>query len=142
MAHYLASFQAPVTQAEAQGQADRLVRAASAPGPAGEGAQLYEGACAACHEAGTGFMFGVRPLLAVNTNLQSSRPDNLLRIILDGAGGHGQRSGAMPPFRDSLDDRQLSSLLTYLRARFGGGKPEWSGIERAAARSRAEPAFR
>jgi len=142
MAHYLASFRAPVTQADARAQADALVRAASGAGPAGEGAQLYEFACAACHEAGAAFMFGVRPMLALNTNLQSDRPDNLLRIILDGAGEHGRGGGAMPAFRNSLDDRQLSSLLTYLRARFAGGKPQWAGLENAAARLRTETALR
>jgi nicotinate dehydrogenase subunit B len=86
-------------------------------------------------------MFGVRPSLALNTNLHAARPDNLLRVILDGAGSPGGlRHGAMPAFRNSLDDRQLVRLLSYLRTRFAGDKPAWTGLPSAVAQIRAETA--
>jgi nicotinate dehydrogenase subunit B len=83
-------------------------------------------------------MFGVRPSLALNTSVHSARPDNLLRVIMGGAGTYGSaRPGAMPGFRASFNDRQLAQLLFYLRARFAADQPAWTGIEAVAARIRA-----
>ncbi len=141
MAHYLASRLPVVSQQDAESRAATLeARAAAVPPDADrKGAALYEFACAVCHEPGRDFMFGIRPSLALNTNLYSARPDNLLRVILGGAGTSGAgRPGAMPAFRGSLDDRQLAQLLDYLRARFASDQSAWSGIETVAARIRAE----
>ncbi|MBE1189014.1 cytochrome c, partial [Escherichia coli] len=53
--------------------------------PSGSGARLFAGACLACHHDGDGpRFFGVRPSLALNSNVHADSPDNLLRIILDG----------------------------------------------------------
>ena len=48
--------------------------AASSPG-----ARLYQGACAVCHEVGGAPLFGSRPSLALNSNLHSAVPDNLIQ---------------------------------------------------------------
>lgn len=140
MAHYLASSLPVVSQQEAERRAAALLaRAATVPPDAdGTGAALYEFACAVCHEPGRDFMFGVRPSLALNTSVHSARPDNLLRVIMGGAGTYGSaRPGAMPGFRASFNDRQLAQLLFYLRARFAADQPAWTGIEAVAARIRA-----
>jgi len=141
MAHYLASRLPPVTQQDAQSRAKMLEERASAslPDADGPGQSIYDFGCAVCHEPGRHFMFGIRPSLALNTNLYSARPDNLLRVILDGADTSGAgRPGAMPAFRGSLSNTQLADLLGYLRARFAPGQPAWSGIETVAGRIRAE----
>jgi nicotinate dehydrogenase subunit B len=81
--------------------------------------------------------------LALNSNLTSARPDNLLRTILDGVREPAARDiGFMPAFRDALDDRQVADLAAYLRARYAPGREPWSGLERAVARVRAAPPSR
>ena len=48
------------------------------------GARIYQGACAVCHEVGGAPLFGSRPSLALNSNLHSAVPDNLMQVILHG----------------------------------------------------------
>jgi nicotinate dehydrogenase subunit B len=105
------------------------------------GARIFEGACSACHAEGT-------PLasLALNSNLHSDRPDNLLQTVLDGAeapAALARRATAqeleimsMPAFRRSLSDRQLADLAAYLRARFASDKAPWGGLRQAAEKVR------
>ncbi|MBU2654066.1 molybdopterin-dependent oxidoreductase [Acidomonas methanolica] len=109
---------------------DRLSRMALAALREPQGARLFAGSCAACHEGEARHMDGARPDLALNSNLQEDRPDNLIRVILDGAPYAGQRGrGEMPGFRGVLDDRQIASLLRYLRAAHAPGRPGWEGLE-------------
>jgi nicotinate dehydrogenase subunit B len=42
----------------------------------------------------------------------------------------------MPSFATSLNDRQLTDLAAYLRARFASDKPAWPGVEAAVKRVR------
>src|SRR5947208_6032694 len=43
------------------------------------GARIYQGACAVCHAVGGAPLFGSRPSLALNSNLHSAVPDNLIQ---------------------------------------------------------------
>jgi nicotinate dehydrogenase subunit B len=137
MAHYLASLAPPITQAAAQARADGLEAQALARGDHHAGAALYAGACAACHDRAGVPVFGAGPSLALNTNLHAARPDNLLRVVLGGVHAPGAAArGVMPPFRNSLDDRQLADLLAYLRTRFAAGQPPWPNLMETARRLR------
>jgi nicotinate dehydrogenase subunit B len=139
MANYVASFNTPVTASSQQDMSDILEARAERRTERGReaGARLFEGACAACHDSEAGMLALSRPSLALNTNLHSVNPDNVLRAILEGinvpALGH---LGSMPSFRGSLDDRQLADLLGYLRARFAADKPAWTNLTDAAGRLR------
>jgi nicotinate dehydrogenase subunit B len=42
--------------------------------------------------------------------------------------------GYMPPFKDSMTDRQIAELVSYLRQQFAPGRPAWTGIDAAIAR--------
>jgi len=78
--------------------------------------------------------------LALNSNLHSARPDNLLRVILEGIRTPAtQDIGFMPAFREGLDDRQIARLAAYMRQRFAPDKPAWPDLEASAARLRAAP---
>jgi len=92
-----------------------------------QGERIYQNACAVCHEAAAGpTLFGVKPLLATNTNLHAATPDNLVQVILHGIQAPANDDlGYMPGFKDSLDDAQVRDLLSYLRARFAPHEPEW-----------------
>ena len=64
------------------------------------GARLYQGACAVCHEVGGAPLFGSRPSLALNSNLHSAVPDNLIQVILHGIAAPAATDlGYMPAFR-------------------------------------------
>jgi nicotinate dehydrogenase subunit B len=147
MASYLSSFNTPLADAERQAlQAAIESQTVAEPWqPRAQwqpGAQLYEAACAVCHQAARADVFGIHSSLAFNTNLHAERPDNLLRVIMEGvATGQAGEHGAMPSFRGHLDDEQLTTLLRYLRGRFAPGRPMWSDLPRTIARIRAETAL-
>jgi len=102
---------------------------------------MFTAACGACHHDGDGpRLLGVNTPLALDTNLHSERPDNLLRVILEGVREPaGREVGFMPAFRDSLDDRQIAQLAAYMRQRYAPGRPPWQDLEREVARVRREP---
>ncbi|NMG65573.1 c-type cytochrome [Azoarcus indigens] len=140
IATYLASHaKAAPTPATASGYANALQQRAQAAALtlAGPAESLYDGACAACHQENGPDLFGVKPELALNSNLHSPHPDNLVQIILHGiqSPAHGDL-GYMPGFAASLDDRQIADLSAYLRARFAPDKPAWQGLAETVARLR------
>jgi nicotinate dehydrogenase subunit B len=103
------------------------------------GARLYQGACAVCHEVGGAPLFGSRPSLALNSNLHSAHPDNLVQVILHGIAAPASSDlGYMPAFKDSLTDSQVAELASYLRRQFAPDKPAWIGIDAAVGRIRNE----
>ena len=107
----------------------------------GVGARLYQGACAVCHEVGGAPLFGSRPSLALNSNLHSAVPDNLIQVILHGIAAPASSDlGYMPAFKDSLTDDQVAELVSYLRRQFAPDKPAWTGVQAAVGRIRQETA--
>lgn len=143
IAHYIASFNQPgITAAETAARTAELERASTlaAIGLRGTGSNLFQGACAVCHSAGSGpKLFGASPSLAVNSNLHSATPDNLVRVILEGISTPAHSDlGYMPGFADSLGDGQVTQLVNYLRARFASDKQPWNNVEKAVGRIRAE----
>jgi len=141
MAAYLASFNTDASDEAAAAQAQRVV--ADAAGRQrqllGSPQRMFDSACAACHHDGDGpTLLGVNTPLALNSNLTSARPDNLLRTILDGVREPAARDiGFMPAFRDALDDAQIAELAGYMRARFAPQAPAWKDLPQAVARVRA-----
>jgi nicotinate dehydrogenase subunit B len=142
MATYLASFSAPDPGRAAPAATEVVARArALAPLP-GPGQRLFEGACSACHHDGDGpRLLGVNTPLALNTSLHSERPDNLLRVILEGIREPATRElGFMPAFAEALSDAQIAELARYMRARYAPGQPAWTDLPAAVARLRGAPA--
>ena len=145
IALYLVSFQAPASEAEAQVAAREAIARgqAVAPGLAGPAQRMFDQGCGACHHDGDGpRLLGVNVPLALNSNLHSDRPDNLLRAILEGVRVPATREiGFMPAFRDAYDDRQIAELAAWMRTRFAPDRPPWRDLEGAVARLRAEPSL-
>jgi nicotinate dehydrogenase subunit B len=140
MAVYLGSFnEKPIGKAAEDALAARFeistgTRAVSA---STLGARLYEGACAVCHEVGGAPLFGARPSLALNSNLHSAVPDNLVQVILHGITSPASSDlGTMPGFKDSFNDRQVAELVSWLRRQFAPDKPPWTGVDAAIGRAR------
>jgi mono/diheme cytochrome c family protein len=75
-----------------------------------EGQPLYVRNCAVCHgQQGQGDM---GPKLALSEFIKSAPA--LVSQILNGEEGHG-----MPPFKDTLNDRQIAAISTYVRNSWG-----------------------
>jgi nicotinate dehydrogenase subunit B len=136
IAVYLASFNDMAGDKSAI--ATKLEAATRSLSASSTGARLYQGACAVCHEIGGPKLFGSRPSLALNSNLHSSVPDNLIRIVLHGVSEPASRDlGYMPAFADALDDDQVAELIAYLRKQFAPDKPAWSDLRAEVTRIRA-----
>jgi nicotinate dehydrogenase subunit B len=140
MAVYLGSFnEKPIGKAAQDALAAILetstgTRAVSA---SSAGARLYEGACAVCHKVGGAPLFGSKPSLALNSNLHSAVPDNLVQVILHGIAAPASSDlGYMPGFKDSFNDRQIAELVSYLRRQFAPDKPPWTDVDAAIGRLR------
>jgi len=134
MATYLASFNPPAAPVAP-------ARPATVVPLSDPAHRLFTTACGACHHDGSGpQLLGQNIPLALNTNLHSERPDNLLRVVLEGIREPASRElGFMPAYRDALDDTQLAQLAAYLRQRFAPGQPAWRDLDAAVARVRATP---
>ena len=75
-------------------------------------------------------MLGANVPLALNTNLHSDRPDNVIRVILEGVQEPvSDRVGFMKGFAGQFDDSQLADLIRYMRARFAPGKRAWEDLD-------------
>jgi len=130
MAEYLASFNpAPAPP----------VAAAPAPVPATAAQRLFTTACGACHHDGDGpATFGLNRPLQHSSKLHSDRPDNLIRVMLDGIREPATRDiGFMPAFRHALDDRQIADIAAAMRQRYAPEQPAWPELEAQVARVRA-----
>ncbi len=141
MAVYLASLNTPATQPNDIASAPALVEQSAAQGRtlAGPAQRLFSTACGACHHDGDGpVLLGQNIPLALNSNLHSARPDNLLRVILEGIQEPATKDiGFMPAFRHHLSDAQVAELAAWMRQRFAPGKAAWVDLEAASARVRA-----
>jgi len=142
IAHYLASLQGSERTPRKDQANDLIARAARGaplPGPA---QRQFEGSCGGCHYDGSAnHLLGQNLPLALNTNLYSDRPDNLIRIILDGIQAPASvDSGFMPGFRDIMTDRQLAELIQWMRQRFAPGQRPWENLAQSVARVRVESA--
>jgi len=138
MAVYLASFGGSASDPDAQhALATRLEIETRVTLASSAGARLYQGACAVCHEIGGLPLFGSRPSLALNSNLHSTRPDNLIQVILHGIAKPAfSELGYMPAFKDNMSDAQVAELVSFLRRQFAPDKPDWEDVAGAVSRIR------
>ncbi|WP_133748530.1 molybdopterin cofactor-binding domain-containing protein [Pseudomonas sp. LP_7_YM] len=144
MAVYLASLKGSAQAASASAlnaQANPVPQPSLSAQALSNGQRVFEGACQGCHADGLGpKLFGVSPSLASNTNVHSTLPDNLIKVIQQGiANPATQDLGYMPGFKDSLSDTQISDLATYLRSRFAPNEPQWAGLQEKVAYLKANP---
>ncbi|WP_404994766.1 c-type cytochrome [Cupriavidus pauculus] len=145
IAHYVASFGTASSQSPAVPEATQVEQVearsdAAALRLSGATDRLYQSACAVCHQGNAGVpQFGVKPSLALNSNLHSTRPDNVIQAVLHGVSAPPHAGiGYMPGFADSLDDAQVTQLVHYLRDRFAPDQPRWHGVEETVAKIRKQ----
>src|SRR6266567_3014683 len=99
-----------------------------------DGAQIFAGACASCHDAPAAMPPSSPVPLGLTTSLNAPDPRNTIHVVLNGLWPESGESGAsMPGFAAGLTDKQVAALVDYLRARFTG-QPAWRDVpERVAA---------
>ena len=150
IATYIAAFAGPRDTAGRQRQTNaalafaqqraltvnELSRATTGAAPANgasPGGTLFAGACATCHRSGGGLPVSRPVALALSTPVNASRPDNLLRIVLNGIHPPpGRRGPIMPGFSGALTDPQLLALVDYVRTHYSRG-PAWANVAAALA---------
>ena len=139
MAVYLASFnEMPRDTSAQEALAASLKTSTRVTFAPSRGARLYQGACAVCHEVGGLPLFGSRPSLALNSNLHSTQPDNLIQVILHGIAKPAFSDlGYMPAFKDSMSDAQIAELVSFLRKQFAPDKPAWTDVASSVSRIRS-----
>jgi mono/diheme cytochrome c family protein len=112
---------------------------AVAPDPAPDprepaGLKVYRANCAGCHDQGG----AARSPLGLNAALWlEQEPQNFLHTVLNGIDGSDGLPGAMPAFRDKLDDAAIEALAIYLRGARTNA-PGWSGVGKATPKLRRE----
>jgi mono/diheme cytochrome c family protein len=119
MAAYLVALMGP-----------RAEDAAAKPAQAGsrEGAAIYAGACAQCHDGSQPLPFG-GITMPQSIGVAGESPRNLFNVILYGLPpAEGEAAPMMPAFEGAFDDRQLVELASWLRLRFSR-KPAWNDLE-------------
>ena len=132
IAHYLASVNAPITQAQAQTRARELELETAQARPV-KGANLFNGACAACHAASAPPLYGVKVSMALSSSAHSATPDNLINVILQGINAPADPAlGYMPGFAQSFTDAQVAELVGYVRGQYAPDKAPWpNALERS-----------
>jgi len=123
-------------EALARASVDRGTRGASP--PTGNGALIYAGTCAQCHDLGRQAEGGALQLpLAIAPTLPT--PANLIHIVRDGiTPAPHERFPWMPGYHGALTDAQLADLVAYVRTM--SGQPPWpdvAGAVRAAGKGRS-----
>lgn len=80
-----------------------------------QGAGVYATNCTGCHhDQGQGEAHVAAAL--AGSHIVNGRADMPLRVLLNGKDG---KIGEMPPLGQSLSDKQLAAVLTYIRGSFG-----------------------
>ncbi|HEX3407940.1 MAG TPA: cytochrome c [Caulobacteraceae bacterium] len=131
--HAMAVYIAAGIGTGADHMADNAAAAAARP----EGARLFAGACANCHDAGAPMMNEGRPDLTLGSPLHETDPADTVLIILQGLKPPAERDGpSMPAYAAAFSDQQVAQIAGYLRARYTSDPP-WPGeLTRAVAKAR------
>ena len=107
--------------------------------PPVDGAVVFSGHCAACHQATGLGLPGVFPPLA-GSEFVNGDPGRLARLVLRGLTGpvtvaRATYNGAMPAWADQLQDGEVAAVLTYVRSHFGNSAGPIAADAVAAART-------
>ncbi|GBR05752.1 c-type cytochrome [Acetobacter oeni] len=107
------------------------------------GPHIFDANCAACHgRNGSGTDDHYAPSLFANSVIGTTRPDNLIMVVLNGVNRTaGKDHAGMPGFgADSqvqrLSDSEIASLVNYVMGTFGSGDPHVTAEKVASFRNK------
>jgi mono/diheme cytochrome c family protein len=102
------------------------------------GAAVYADECSACHTPDGKGIANLFPSLAGAPNAQSTDPTSAIRVVLAGsqsvATDRAPTAPAMPAFGETLDNREVAAVLTYIRNAWGNAAPPVSADDVAKYR--------
>jgi mono/diheme cytochrome c family protein len=103
------------------------------------GERLYGKHCLSCHQVDGGGVPNMQPAIAGGSWVQGD-PQALALFVMTGGFGSAERKesavgNVMPEFKQ-LPDADLAEILTYIRAKFGGGASPLTAADVAAARAK------
>jgi mono/diheme cytochrome c family protein len=113
--------------------------------PNAQGKEIFLKICAVCHQRDGEGKDGVAPPLLGSEWALTPTGGRLARIVLNGLNGPIRVRGrdwnlSMPPWRENLNDDQVSVVLTYIRTQLGDNHASAITPESiAAARKEARP---
>ena len=132
--HVAFAARQPGIAAAAAGQA-----AAAVADPVAAGKAVYEKNCQGCHQAtGRGIPGAFPPL--VGSEWVTGPPETLIRILLHGLQGPMEvagatYNGAMPAWKDVLEDGEIAAVATYIRQWAPNAAPAVSLADLTAVRT-------
>jgi mono/diheme cytochrome c family protein len=145
MGHRDATGAKTAQQVDSQSQRGKAMTASNADSQAdtlriddtkGEGAVIFAGACAGCHEGPRAMPYGGIDL-ALSSGISGPSADNLINIVLYGLpAAEAAHAPIMPGFANAMNDAQLAALVRYLRGHFSDRGP-WSDIEKSVREARS-----
>ena len=102
------------------------------------GATVYAGACAECHDRGRLATSGAALHLALGSAVTIPTSANLIRITLEGiVPSESEPARWMPGFAGALTDAQLRDLVHYMRVHFGSAPP-WRDVDDELKKAKAD----
>ncbi len=113
----------PPTWGDGRSVAELQGPAPAAAGAAVDGAQVFSARCAACHQATGAGLPGVFPPLA-GSEWVAGKTETVVAILLHGINGPltvkgASYNGAMPAFKDQLQDAEIAAVLSHVRSTWG-----------------------
>ncbi|QDQ41387.1 cbb3-type cytochrome c oxidase subunit III [Methylacidiphilum kamchatkense Kam1] len=106
------------------------------------GKALYREHCSSCHGL-NGEGLGSNPPLK-NSSWVTGDPQRLIRLVLNGYSGRIEVDGEiyrgnMPAWRTVLNDKEIASILSYLRSNWGGGPITPQEVATVRGKTKNEP---
>jgi mono/diheme cytochrome c family protein len=112
--------------------------AIAANGPRGQaGRAIYDDQCSGCHTKDATGIARLFPALTGKASLQTSHPDTIIRMIVEGTRVAATRDApTMPAFHRKLSDHEVAAVITHIRNAWGNASPAVSAdsVKRRAAR--------
>lgn len=101
---------------------------------------IYNGACAKCHNDRQDVGPSQAISLSYSTAVQQPKSANAVRVVMHGIEAYRTGGGPyMPAFAGILTDKQIASVVQYVRARYTD-QPQWTDVNSQIAKARQEGA--
>ncbi|RZI56387.1 MAG: cytochrome c [Rubrivivax sp.] len=118
-----ADIDTPAAWGDGRQESELAGPAKSAAGAKVDGAALFASLCVACHQASGMGLPGVFPPLA-GSEWVAGKDTTAAAILLHGVTGPVKvkgttYNGAMPAFKDQLNDAQIAAVLSHIRSQWG-----------------------